>query len=87
MIIWAFHHLHSRQIFCSIQLRQSSYSSGEENCEKYFLSVHEKKENVKMRIIAKILETLFVSTVDNRTRNFTNFEILGNAVNIETDEC
>jgi hypothetical protein len=43
----------------------------------------QRKENGKMRAIAKILETFFVSTVYNRVGKFTYLEILGQPVNVE----
>ena len=43
----------------------------------------QKKEDAKMRSIAKILETFFVNTVFNRTGGFTYLEILGSNVNVE----
>lgn len=56
--------------------------------EKIFLKriMKQKKENAKMRAIAKILETFFVSIVFCRAKDFTYLEILGNAVNIEIAE-
>lgn len=46
----------------------------------------QKKENAKMRCIANILETFFVSTVYSRGGEFTHLEILGSSVNIEIAE-
>jgi hypothetical protein len=46
----------------------------------------QKKENAKMRAIAKILETFFVSTVYCRSGDFIYLEILGSAVNVEIAE-
>lgn len=43
----------------------------------------QKRENAKMRAIARILETFFVSCVFNRIREHTFLEILGTAVNVE----
>ena len=61
---------------------------GSEDDEKIFLKriMKQKRENAKMRAIAKILETFFVSTVYSRAGDFTYLEILGNAVNIEIAE-
>jgi hypothetical protein len=46
----------------------------------------ERKENAKMRSIAHILDTFFVSTVYYRTAEFTYLEIMGNAVNLQIAE-
>ncbi len=61
---------------------------GDENDEKMFLKriMRQKKENAKLRAIARILETFFVSTVYARTEGFIHLEILGSAVNIEIAE-
>lgn len=61
---------------------------GSENEEKVFLRriIKQKRETAKMRAIARILETFFVTTVFNRTGDFTYLEILGNEVNIKIAE-
>jgi predicted SprT family Zn-dependent metalloprotease len=61
---------------------------GGEGDEKIFLKriMKQKRENAKMRSIAKILETFFVSTVFHRAGDSIYLEILGNAVNIEIAE-
>lgn len=61
---------------------------GDEDDEKVFLKriLKQKKENAKMRAIARILETFFVSAVYNRADGFIHLEILGSAVNIEIAE-
>jgi Protein of unknown function (DUF2786)/SprT-like family len=61
---------------------------GSEDDEKIFLKriMKQKKKNSKMRSIAKILETFFVSIVYNRIEGFVYLEILGDAVNIEIAE-
>lgn len=61
---------------------------GSDGDEKIFLKriMKQKKENAKMRCIAKILETFFVNIVYSRAGDFTYLEILGNAVNIEIAE-
>lgn len=66
---------------------ESKYLGGEEE-EKICLKriMKQKKENAKMRAIANILETFFVSTVYCRTGEFTYLEILGNEVNVEIAE-
>lgn len=66
---------------------ESNYIEGEDG-ERMFLKriLKQKKINAKMRAIANILETFFVSTVYNRTGEFTYLEILGSAVNIEIAE-
>ena len=50
--------------------------------EKVFLKriLKQKKENAKMRAIALILETFFVSIVYSRGYGFIYLEIVGNAV-------
>lgn len=66
---------------------ESTFIEGEEE-EKVFLKriMKQKKENAKMRSIAKIVETFFVSIVYSRAGGFIYLEILGNAVNIEIAE-
>ena len=61
---------------------------GQEDDEKVLLKriMKQKKENAKMRSIARILETFFVSTVYNRGGDFIYLEILGSAVNVEIAE-
>ena len=56
--------------------------------DKMFLKriMQQKKENAKMRSIARILETFFVTCVYRRAEGFICLEILGNAVNIEIAE-
>lgn len=59
-----------------------------ETGEKIFLKriMKQKRENAKMRAIAKILETFFVSTVYTRAGGYTYLEILGRSVNVEIAE-
>jgi hypothetical protein len=66
---------------------ESKYIGGEDD-EKIFVKriMKQKKENAKMRSIATILETFFVSIVYKRSEDFIYLEILGNAVNIEIAE-
>ena len=66
---------------------ESKYIGGEDD-EKIFLKriMKQKNKNAKMRSIANILETFFVSVVYNRIGDFTYLEIMGNAVNIEIAE-
>jgi hypothetical protein len=66
---------------------ESKYIGGEDD-EKIVLKriMKQKKENAKMRSIAKILETFFISTVYNRAGEFIYLEILGDAVNIAIAE-
>jgi hypothetical protein len=61
---------------------------GSEDEEKIFLKriMKQKRENAKMRAIARILETFFVNIVYSRTENFIYLEILGSAANIEIAE-
>lgn len=48
--------------------------------------LQQKKENAKIRAIARILETFFVSTVYNRSEEYLYLEILGSAANVEVAE-
>lgn len=66
---------------------ESKYIGGDDD-EKIFLKriMKQKRENAKMRAIAKILETFFVNIIYNRAGGFIYLEILGNAVNIEIAE-
>jgi len=48
--------------------------------------LRQKKENAKMRSIAKILETFFVNTVYRKTKEAIYLEISGTAVNVEIAE-
>jgi len=65
-----------------------SYHIEDEGDEKIFLKriMKQQKKNDKMRAIAKILETFFVSVVFSRDQDFTYLEILGDAINIEIAE-
>lgn len=65
----------------------SAYIQTEQE-EKVFLKriMKQKRENAKMRAIARILETFFVSTVYTRAGEYIYLEILGDAVNIEIAE-
>lgn len=61
---------------------------GSEDEEKMVLKriLKQKRENAKMRSIAQILETFFVSTVYNRGGEYLYLEILGTLVNVEIAE-
>lgn len=61
---------------------------GTDDSEKMVLKriMLQKKENAKMRAIAIILETFFVSTVYNRSEKGICLEILGTPVNVEIAE-
>jgi hypothetical protein len=56
--------------------------------ERVFLKriLKQKKENAKMRSIARILETFFVNTIYSRSAGFIYLEIVGSEVNIEIAE-
>ncbi len=58
------------------------------NDDKIFLKriMKQRRENAKMRSIANILGTFFVSTIYCRAGDFLYLEILGDAVNIEIAE-
>lgn len=66
----------------------AQYIPPQDDEEKMYLKriLKQKKENAKMRAIAKILETFFVSTVYTRAAGYIYLEILGNAVNVEIAE-
>lgn len=66
---------------------ESKYLGGEDD-EKVFVKriLKQKKENAKMRAIAFILETFFVSPIYRRTEGAIYLEIVGDAVNIEIAE-
>lgn len=66
---------------------ESKYIGGEDE-EKIFVKriMKQKKENAKMRSIANILDTFFVTGVYARGDGFIYLEILGNAVNVEIAE-
>lgn len=76
----------SRQLLLKHNI-ESNYVGADDD-EKVFLKriMKQKKENAKMRSIAKILETFFVSTVYSRAGDSIYLEILGNAVNVEIAE-
>lgn len=63
---------------------ESHYMGGKDD-EQIFLKriMKQKRKDAKIRAIARILETFFVSVVYTRGGDFTYLEILGNAVNIE----
>jgi hypothetical protein len=65
-----------------------SHHLNEEDQELFCLKriLKDKKETSKMRSIARILETFFVSTVYHRAGEFTYLEILGTSVNVEIAE-
>jgi hypothetical protein len=56
--------------------------------EKFYLKriLKQKRENAKMRSIAQILETFFVTCVYHRGGDFIYLEVLGTAVNLEIAE-
>ena len=66
---------------------ESKYIGGEDEEQMYLKRImKQKKENAKMRTIAKILETFFVNTVYRRAGDSIYLEILGNATNVEIAE-
>ncbi|MBY0529022.1 MAG: DUF2786 domain-containing protein [Rhabdochlamydiaceae bacterium] len=76
----------SQQLLLKHNLESPDFDSGDE--EKMFLKriMQQKKISAKMRCIAQILETFFVTIVYSRSRDFICLEILGNAVNVEIAE-
>ncbi len=60
----------------------------EEDVEKIFLKriLKQKKEDAKMRSIAIILQTFFVTTVFSRNQDSIYLEIVGDAVNVDIAE-
>lgn len=75
----------SQQLLAKHNL-ESFYFNGDE--EKIVLKriLKQKKENAKMRAIAKILRTFFVTTVFRRGTDSICLEILGSEVNVEIAE-
>ncbi len=73
----------SQQLLLKHNLENTQLSKSDE--EKLFLKriMENKRVTGKMRAIAKILETFFVSIVYSRSKQFTCLELLGNAVNLE----
>lgn len=78
----------AQQFLLKHHIESKYLTSGKEEEEKIFLKriMKQKKENAKMRSIAKILETFFVSPVYTRGGGSIYLEIVGNAVNIEIAE-
>jgi len=76
----------SQQLLLKHNLDSKYFSDDKE--EKIFVKriLQQKKENAKMRSIALILETFFVSPVYRRAEGGIYLEILGDAVNIEIAE-
>ena len=76
----------SQQLLLKHNIDEASIAHPED--EKIFLKriMQQKKENAKMRSIARILETFFVSAVYRRANEFICLEILGNATNLEIAE-
>lgn len=60
----------------------------QEDEDKIFLKriLEQKKEDAKMRSIATILQTFFVTTVLSKNQNSTHLEIVGDAVNVDIAE-
>ena len=66
---------------------ESKYISDEEEEKVFFKRImKQKKDNAKMRSIANIVTTFFVSVVYNRSEDHVHLEIVGSAVNIEIAE-
>lgn len=61
---------------------------GDESDEKFFLKriLKQPKKDAKMCAIARILDTFFVSTVYNRSKDFMYLDVLGDATNVEIAE-
>ncbi len=75
--------LKSQQLLLKHHLDAASVeSAGEEKIYMQRIS-KQKKETAKMRAIADILKTFFVSVVFHRADGFTYLEILGDLVNLE----
>lgn len=78
--------LKSQQLLAKHNLEESVLEAEEEG--RIFLKrvFKQKKEDGKMRCIAKIIETFFVSVIYSRTREGTHLEIVGTDVNVEIAE-
>ncbi len=76
----------SQQLLLKHNIDAKFVDSNEE--EKVFLKriMKQKKENAKMRSIARILETFFVNTIYNRCSGYIYLEIIGTATNVEIAE-
>lgn len=76
----------SRQLLLKHNIESKYVDNGED--EKVVLKriLKQKRENAKMRSIAQILETFFVSTVYSRATDYIYLEILGSEVNVEIAE-
>ena len=76
----------SQQLLLKYNL-ESRFIHAEEK-EKIFLKriMKQPKKTAKLRSIAKILETFFVSVVFNRSTEGTHLEILGTAMNVQIAE-
>ena len=78
--------LKSQQLLLKHNLEEGRICEAGE--EKIFMQrvLQEKKESAKMRAIASILQTFFVSVVYNRGEGVTYLEILGEKTNLEIAE-
>jgi len=76
----------SRQLLLKHNLEANAIPEPDD--EKVYLIriMKQKREDAKMRSIAKILETFFVSIVYSRYEGFTYLEVLGSNVNVEIAE-
>jgi len=76
----------SQQLLLKHNIEASYLSSNDD--QKVFLKriLKQKRETAKMRAIAQILATFFVSTVFHRGGDFIYLEILGTSVNLEIAE-
>ncbi len=76
----------SQQLLLKHNLESKYFEEKDE--EKIVLKrvLKQKKENAKMRSIAHILSTFFVSTVYNRSKEHIYLEILGTPVNVDIAE-
>ncbi len=76
----------SQQLLLKHNLEESCINIDDE--EKFVLKriLKQKKKDAKMRAIAAILDTFFVSCVFNRAEEYTYLEILGSQVNVQIAE-
>ncbi len=76
----------SQQLLLKHNMESKDVFSQDEETIHLRRVLKQKREDAKMRAIAKILDTFFVSTVYHRAVGWIYLEILGNAVNVEIAE-
>lgn len=76
----------SQQLLLKHNIESSAISDLSEEKMHLLRIMKQKRENAKMRAIAKILETFFVNIVYSRHGDYTYLEILGSLQNVEIAE-